>query len=114
LILRRFSPTTLQSNPVALVLEALGCDESLNLGGFGVGFLAFAFWFYFAADDKFADYQHLLLVEFSLIGWKGLVGKYVGWEGVVGGRRREVPSSSLLRPKNLRILVARLGPRRLG
>ena len=44
-----------ESLAAALVLHALGSDEALDLGRFGVGFLAFAFGLDFAADDEFAD-----------------------------------------------------------
>ena len=44
---------------MAFVLKALGGDEALDPGGFGVGFLAFAFGLDFAADDEFADLRDL-------------------------------------------------------
>lgn len=37
------------------MLETLGGDEALDLGGFGVGFLAFAFGLDFATDDEFTN-----------------------------------------------------------
>ena len=40
---------------MTLVLEALRGDETLDAGGFGVGFFAFAFGLDLAADDEFAD-----------------------------------------------------------
>ena len=54
-ILGSLSVTPLEGNPVALALEALGGDKALDLWGFGIWFLAFAFWLDFATDDKFAD-----------------------------------------------------------
>jgi hypothetical protein len=39
-ILGRLSPSPLESDPVTLVLETLGGDQPLDLGGLGVGLLA--------------------------------------------------------------------------
>jgi hypothetical protein len=55
LILTVLRTTTLERDPVTLVLEALGGHETLDLGGFAVGLLAFAFGLDFAADDERAD-----------------------------------------------------------
>lgn len=46
---------TLDSEAAAFALEPLGCDEALDLGSFGIGLFAFAFWLYFATDDEFTD-----------------------------------------------------------
>jgi hypothetical protein len=40
---------------VALVLEALGGDQALDLGGLGVWLLALALGLDFTADDELAD-----------------------------------------------------------
>ena len=51
---------------MTLVLEALRGDEALDAGGFGVGFLAFAFGLDFAADDEFADLVGFAQVVISM------------------------------------------------
>lgn len=40
---------------MALVLQALRCDEALDARCFGIWFLALGFGLYFTANDKFAD-----------------------------------------------------------
>ena len=40
---------------MSLVLETLWCDESLNLGSFGVWFLAFTLWLHFSSNDEFTS-----------------------------------------------------------
>jgi hypothetical protein len=40
---------------VALVLETLGGDQALDLGGLGVWLLAFALGLDFTTDDEFTD-----------------------------------------------------------
>ena len=47
--------TTLKSHAVTFMLETLRCDETLDAGGLGVWFLAFAFGLNFTTDDEFAD-----------------------------------------------------------
>ena len=54
-VLGGFGLATLERHTVTFVLETLGRDEALDAGGFGVGFLAFAFGLDFAADDELAD-----------------------------------------------------------
>lgn len=54
-ILDTLDLSTLECNTVTLVLETLGSDETLDLGGFGVWFLAFGFGLNFTADNEFAD-----------------------------------------------------------
>ena len=45
----------LKSHSVALVLETLRGDKTLNFGGFGVWLLALALWLDFAANDEFTN-----------------------------------------------------------
>jgi hypothetical protein len=47
----------LESQAVTLVLEALGGDETLDLGGLGVWLLALALWLDFTTDDELADLE---------------------------------------------------------
>lgn len=47
--------TTLQRNPMSLVLQTLRGDEPLDLGSFGVRLLALALRLHFTADHEFAD-----------------------------------------------------------
>ena len=54
-ILGGFGLAALEGHSVTFVLEALRGDETLDAGGFGVGFLAFGFGLDFAADDEFSD-----------------------------------------------------------
>ena len=54
-ILGGFGLAALECHSVTLVLETLRGDETLDAGGLGVGFLAFALGLDFAADDEFAD-----------------------------------------------------------
>jgi hypothetical protein len=54
-ILGSFRTTTLESHEMALVLETLRSDETLDAGSLGVGFLAFGLGLDFATDDELAD-----------------------------------------------------------
>lgn len=45
----------LEGDPVALVLQALGSDQALDLGGLGVRLLALTLGLHLAADDVLAD-----------------------------------------------------------
>jgi hypothetical protein len=54
-ILGGFRSAALQCDPVALVLEALGGDEALDLGGLGVGLRALLLGLNLAADDELAN-----------------------------------------------------------
>jgi hypothetical protein len=54
-ILAGFCTTTLECNPVTLVLEALRGDETLDAWGLGVWLLALALWLHFTTDDILAD-----------------------------------------------------------
>jgi len=54
-ILDTLDLTTLKCNTVTLVLETLGSDEALDLGGFGIWFLAFTFGLDLTADYEFAN-----------------------------------------------------------
>jgi hypothetical protein len=56
-ILGSLSTSSLEGNAVALVLETLGSDESLDLGGLGVGLLALTLGLDLAADDVLANLQ---------------------------------------------------------
>ena len=47
--------TTLECDSVTLVLQTLGSNQTLNLGGLGVRLLAFTLGLDFAANDEFAD-----------------------------------------------------------
>jgi hypothetical protein len=98
-ILRSLCSSTLQCNSVSLVLETLWGDESLNLGSFGVWLFAFTLWLNFSSNDEFANME---------VNTRPLY--YNSYR--FGGPYRT--SSFLSRPKNLRILVARLGPSRFG
>ncbi len=87
MILARLGPTALESNSVTLVLETLRSDEALDLGGFGVGFLAFAFGLDFSADDEFADY----VISMSVALPRALMGqKEEGCRGSEGERGRTI------------------------
>jgi len=54
-ILGTLSVTALQRNAVALVLETLRGDQSLDLGSLGVWLLALTLRLDFTTDDKLAD-----------------------------------------------------------
>ena len=58
LVLDLLSLAALEGSTVALVLETLGGDESLDLGGLGVGGLALALGLDLAANDVLADLFH--------------------------------------------------------
>ena len=54
-VLGRFSVTALECDPVALVLEALGSDQTLDLGCLGVGLRALLLGLNLAADNELAN-----------------------------------------------------------
>jgi hypothetical protein len=54
-ILGLLGVAALQGQAVALVLEALGSDQALDLGGLGVWLLALALGLDFTTDDELAD-----------------------------------------------------------
>lgn len=60
LLLDLLGLAALESETVSLVLEALGSDEALDLGGLGVGLLALTLGLDLAANDVLAD---LFVVE---------------------------------------------------
>lgn len=108
------------------MLETLRCDQTLDAGGLGVGFLAFALGLDFTADDEFADLRDSQTRWVSVIR---SVARPIGGNhasallllqiGVGGGRAKEgkdgtLTSSFPVKLKNLRILVARFGPNRFG
>ena len=54
-ILGSLSVAALQRNAVTLVLEALGSNQTLDLGSLGVWLLALTLWLDFTTNDKLAD-----------------------------------------------------------
>lgn len=54
-ILGGLGVTALEGHAVTLVLEALGGDQTLDLGGLGVWLLALTLWLHLTTDDKLAD-----------------------------------------------------------
>lgn len=54
-ILGRLSTATLERGPVALVLQTLGSDQTLNLGGLGVRLLAITLGLDFTTNDELAN-----------------------------------------------------------
>ena len=56
-ILGLLSVTALQRDAVTLVLETLGSNETLNLGGLGVWLLALTLWLNLTADNELADLE---------------------------------------------------------
>lgn len=48
---------TLERQSVALVLESLGGNETLNTWGFGVWLLALSLWLNFTTNDEFANLE---------------------------------------------------------
>jgi hypothetical protein len=55
-VLGRLSPSPLESDPVALVLQTLGGNQPLDLGSLGVGLLALLG--DLTADDELANLQN--------------------------------------------------------
>lgn len=94
---------------MALVLETLRSNQTLDLGGLGVGLCALLLRLDFTADDELADLNLHSICKDILTQTQPIARIKAGEEAM-----RELTSSSLLRPKKRRILVARLGPRRLG
>ena len=45
---------------MSFVLHSLGSDEALDLGGFGVCFLAFAFGLHLTSNDEFTGFKSAL------------------------------------------------------
>lgn len=54
-ILGSFRVAALERETVTLVLQTLGRDQALDLGGLGVGLLAFTLWLDLATDNKLAN-----------------------------------------------------------
>lgn len=54
-VLGSLRAAALECDPVALVLQALGSDQALDLGGLGVGLRALLLGLDLAADDELAD-----------------------------------------------------------
>lgn len=86
---------------MTLVLQPLRSDQTLDAGSFGIGLFAFRFGLHFAADDKLADLFDTTSQQSPSYN-----------AGTMSVER--LTSSSLVKPKNRRILVARLGPNRFG
>ncbi|GAH17032.1 unnamed protein product, partial [marine sediment metagenome] len=58
-ILGGLCAAALECDAVALVLEALGGDQTLDLGGLGVGLCALLLGLDLAADDELTDLHRL-------------------------------------------------------
>ena len=105
---------------MTLVLETLGRDETLDAGGFGVGFLSFAFGLDFTADDEFADLESEGERVSPSADRRIPTSYHQGshkedWPSIcLPERCAALTSSSLVKSKSLRILVARFGPNRFG
>ena len=54
-ILGLLSVAALECDAVALVLQPLGGNQTLDLRGLGVWLLALTLWLYLSADNEFAD-----------------------------------------------------------
>lgn len=54
-ILGLLSVTALQCDAVALVLETLGSNQTLDLRGLGIWLLTITLWLNLTADNEFAD-----------------------------------------------------------
>ncbi len=95
-----------------LMLKTLRGDQTLDAGGFGVGFLVFAFRLDFTADDEFAD----LFASPSALYLPHQHRKphREHSQNKHGSERERQTSSSLVNPKNFLIFVARFGPNRFG
>ena len=96
---------TLKSHAVTFVLQALRSNKTLDAGGLGVWFLAFAFGLDFTTDDEFAD-----LYDTNTISNK--LPSHVAISPIA--IKEILTSSCLLNPKNLLILVALFGPNLFG
>ena len=57
-VLGGFRAATLECDAVALVLQALGGDQALDLGSLGVGLCALLLGGNLAADDELADLNY--------------------------------------------------------
>lgn len=55
LILDLLSLSALERDPVALVLQTLGSDQTLDLGSLGVGLLSLTLGLNFTSDDVLSD-----------------------------------------------------------
>jgi hypothetical protein len=101
---------------VALVLETLGGDETLDARSLGVGLGTLSLGLDLTTNDELADLDH----NYSQYWYSSQTQPAAAIRHGDGLAKRNraswevLTSSSLLRPKNLRIFVARLGPRRLG
>lgn len=70
-ILGALSIAALESDTMTLVLQTLRSDQTLNLGSFGVWFLAFTLWLDLTTDNELADLkipkQNFVSVPFSCL-----------------------------------------------
>jgi hypothetical protein len=107
LLLGRFRTAALEGDAVTLALEALGSDQTLDLGGLGVFLLSLTLGGDGAADDEFSVLSNKLrLASHSITIKCTAVCVFPG--------DSYLTSSLGSRLKNLRMLVARLGPSLLG
>ena len=102
------SITTLERDAMTLMLQALRSDEALNFRRLGIWLLALAFRLNLTTDHKLAD---LNSVPHISIYSSHTLHRFRGQATMIYRKRT---SSSLVRPKNFLIFVARLGPRRFG
>lgn len=90
-ILARLCLTTLERNPVPLVLEALRSDETLDLWSFGVRLGTLFLRLHFTADDELANLCWIVLSACDKVlrlSQRPLKGD-AGWRRGVEPRRRE-------------------------
>ena len=66
-ILGGFRPATLECDPMTLVLETLGSNETLDAWCLGVRFRALFLRLDLATDDEFADLQRQNFVSIHII-----------------------------------------------
>lgn len=62
-VLGSLRTAALECDTVALVLQTLGSDQTLDLGGLGVGLRALLLGLDFAADDELADLVTLISIS---------------------------------------------------
>lgn len=72
-ILGLLGVAALQGQAVTLVLETLGGDQALDLGGLGVWLLALTLGLDFTTDDELADLENTKKKTVSTSSWLGIV-----------------------------------------